>query len=72
MQKLTTTQIINLFLLLLLIIFIGQNLETIGVKFLFFQFNLPLIVIILVCLLIGYVSGIFFGKKKVDQNNHQE
>lgn len=72
MQKLTTAQIINLVLILLVIIFIGQNLDTIGVKFLFFQFNLPLIVIILLCLLIGYLSAIFLRKNNKSSDGNAE
>lgn len=64
MQKLTTGQIINIVLILFVIIFIGQNLESIPVKFLFISFNLPLIVIILMCLVIGYLSAILFRKTK--------
>jgi uncharacterized integral membrane protein len=71
MQKLSTGQIINIILILLVIIFIGQNLQTIEVKFLFFNPELPLIVIILLCLVLGYVSAIFLGKKKKPNDNEE-
>ena len=71
MQKLSTGQIINIILILLVIIFIGQNLQTIEVKFLFFNPKLPLIVIILLCLVLGYVSAIFLGKKKKPNDNEE-
>jgi len=69
MQKLTTGQIINIVLILFLIIFIGQNLQTIPVKFLFFKPELPLIVIILVCLVLGYVSTLFFRKSNTKNDD---
>ena len=71
MQKLSTGQIINIILILLVIIFIGQNLQTIEVNFLFFKPELPLIVIILVCLVLGYISAIFLGKKKNPNDNEE-
>lgn len=63
MQKLTIGQVINIALILLVIVFIGQNLDSIAVRFLFFEFKVPIIVIILLCLVLGYVSAIFFGRK---------
>jgi uncharacterized integral membrane protein len=68
MKNLTTGQYINIALILLVLVFIGQNLESIPVKFLFFSFELPLIIIILGCLLMGYVTALIMRRnKKQDQ-----
>jgi uncharacterized integral membrane protein len=50
---------INILLIILLLVFILQNLDTHYVKFLFIQFNLPIFVIIAVSFLVGYLTAIF-------------
>jgi uncharacterized integral membrane protein len=67
MKNLTTGQYINIAIILLVLVFIGQNLESIPVKFLFFSFELPLIIIISLCLLIGYVTAMIMRKSKKDE-----
>lgn len=71
MKKLTTPQIIHIALIVLLLIFIGQNLASIAVKFLFFEFNLPLIIIILSSVLFGYVTALLLRKnsQKSEEKN---
>lgn len=62
MKKLTLGQYINIAIIILVLIFIGQNLEIYPVKFLFFTFSLPLIIIISGCLLLGYVTALIMRK----------
>ena len=71
MKKLTTPQIINIALIVLVLIFIGQNLESIEVRFLFIPFRLPLIVIILGSVLFGYVTALVLRKSnRKDESEH--
>lgn len=60
---------VNITVLLLLLIFVLQNLETTKVKFLFFGFELPLIVLIFIVFFTGFFTAISFRKeeKKDDQ-----
>jgi uncharacterized integral membrane protein len=67
MKNLTLGQYINIALILLVLVFIGQNLQTVEVKFLFFKPELPLIVIILGCLLFGYVTALIMGGSNKSQ-----
>jgi uncharacterized integral membrane protein len=72
MKKLTTAQIINIALIVLLLIFIGQNLASIPVKFLFFEFELPLIIVILSSVLFGYVTAMVMRKSNRRNNENNE
>lgn len=63
MKNLTTRKIIDIFLILMLIIFIAQNLETVMVNFLAFGFQLPLIVLILAVFAIGFYTSSVFRKR---------
>jgi uncharacterized integral membrane protein len=60
---------INISVLILLLIFVLQNLEATKVKFLFFGFELPLIVLIFIVFFTGFFTAISFRKeeKKNDQ-----
>lgn len=64
LKKLSPRQIIDISLILLLLIFIAQNLDNIPVKFLFFTFQIPLIIIILAVFFIGFYTSKIFEKKK--------
>lgn len=64
MKKLTTNQIINILLIVILLLFIGQNLDMVKVKFLFFGFELPLFILIAIVFLIGYYTAIVFRKRR--------
>lgn len=64
MKNLTTGQYINIALILLVLVFIGQNLQSVEVKFLFFKPQLPLIIIILGSLLFGYITALIMRKNK--------
>ncbi len=66
---------INIGLVVILLIFVLQNLDTHQVRFLFFRFNLPIFVIILVSFFIGFYTSFFknaFGKKKEDAKEQEE
>jgi uncharacterized integral membrane protein len=64
MKNLTTNQIINILLIVVLLLFIGQNLDMVKVKFLFFGFELPLFILIAIVFLIGYYTAIVFRKRR--------
>jgi uncharacterized integral membrane protein len=64
MKNVTTRQIIDIILIVLLLIFIGQNLESVKVKFLMFAFELPLVILIAVVFFIGYYTAKAFTKNK--------
>lgn len=62
--NLTPGVIINIILIAILLIFVGQNLQDTRVKFLVFGFDLPLIIIIAIAFAIGYFTAKVFTKKK--------
>lgn len=62
MKNITTRQVINIILIIILLIFVGQNLEQIRVKFLVFGFEMPLVILITVVFLIGYLVAVFSRK----------
>lgn len=63
--NLTPRQIIDIVLLVILLVFIGQNIESARVKFLFFKFEIPLIILIFIVFFLGfYTSRVFAGRKK--------
>jgi uncharacterized integral membrane protein len=63
MKNLATRQIIDIALIILLLIFIGQNLESVKVTFLFLGFELPLFILILIVFFIGYYTAKVFQKQ---------
>jgi uncharacterized integral membrane protein len=66
MKNITPRQIVDIVLIALLLVFIGQNLESVKVKFLFFGFELPLFILILIVFFIGYYTAKTFRKKSND------
>ena len=64
MKNISTRQIIDIVLLILLLIFIGQNLESIKVKFIVFGFEMPLVILIAIVFFIGYYTAKVFNKIK--------
>ena len=62
--NLTPRQVLDIVLIALLLLVIGQNLQNAEVKFLFFGFELPLIIIIAVSFFIGFFTAKAFSKKK--------
>ena len=62
--NLTPGMIINIILIAILLIFVGQNLQDTRVKFLVFGFDLPLIIIIAIAFAIGYFTAKAFSRKK--------
>lgn len=64
MKNISTKQVIDIVLIILLLIFIGQNLESVRVRFLFIGFNLPLVILITLVFFIGFYTAKAFEKKK--------
>jgi uncharacterized integral membrane protein len=64
MKNITTRQIIDIVLIVLLLVFIGQNLESVKVKLLVFGFELPLVILIAVVFFIGFFTAKAFNKNK--------
>ena len=64
MKNISTRQIIDIVLLILLLIFIGQNLESVKVKFIAFGFEMPLVILIAIVFFIGYYTAKAFNKSK--------
>ncbi len=62
MKNITVRQIIYIGLLALLLVFVFQNLESVRVKFLFFGFDMPLIVLIVIVFALGYLASLAFRK----------
>lgn len=62
MQKLSTKQYITIVLIILMLIFVAQNVESIRVRFLFFGFESPLIVLLASVFFIGYLVAILLRK----------
>lgn len=54
--------IINIILLIILLIFTGQNLAGVRVKFLFFSIELPLVILIAAVFFIGFFTAKAFDK----------
>lgn len=63
MKNINIKKIIDILMILLLIIFIIQNLESVMVKFMTMKFELPLIVLILAVFALGYYTSKVFRKK---------
>jgi uncharacterized integral membrane protein len=61
---LTPKQVLDIFLLALLILFVGQNVQSAEVKFLFFGFELPIFIIIAISFFIGFFTAKAFSMKK--------
>lgn len=61
--NLTPGMIINIVLIAILLIFVGQNLQDTRVKFLVFGFELPLIIIIAISFILGFFTAKVFSKK---------
>lgn len=66
-KKIGIRQVVDIALIIILLIFIAQNLESINVKFLFLAFELPLIIIIASVFIIGFLTHRYFpGKFRKD------
>jgi uncharacterized integral membrane protein len=57
MKNLTVKQIIQLSLLVIILIFVMQNLGMVGVRFLFFKFELPLFILIAIMFIAGFYTS---------------
>ncbi|MDD5571299.1 MAG: LapA family protein [Bacteroidales bacterium] len=59
-------------LLALLILFIVQNMESVNVKFLFYGFEMPLVIIIFVSFVLGALITKVFSKKNKNLKSEAE
>ena len=60
---LSPKQVINIFLLVVLLIFIGQNVHSVSIKFLLWRLEMPVIIIILASFFMGFYTSRAFSKK---------
>lgn len=63
-ENISTRQIVDIVLIVILLIFIGQNLESVKVKFIVFGFELPLVILIAIVFFIGFFTAKAFNKNK--------
>lgn len=70
--NMTPRQVVDLFLIALLIVFVAQNVESVKIRFLFFGFEAPLIVIIAITFFIGFFTSKAFSKKKKNEDKIPE
>jgi len=70
--NLTPMQVLYFILLVLLIVFIVQNMESVMVKFLFFGFKMPLVIIIIVVFIVGILTSKVFKKKIKEAYNEMD
>jgi uncharacterized integral membrane protein len=64
MKNITVKQIINISVIIILLIFSFQNLDSVKVKLLFFAFELPLVILIAIVFFVGYFTARVFHHKK--------
>ncbi len=64
MKAITTERILNGILLVMLLIFVFQNLESARVTFLVFSFELPLVILIALVFGAGYLTARVWGMAK--------
>ena len=62
MKNITTRQVINILIIIVMLIFVGQNLEPVEVKFLVFPLTMPKVILITIIFLIGYLVAVFSRK----------
>jgi uncharacterized integral membrane protein len=67
--NMTPKQMLYIVLLILLIVFILQNMESVMVNFLFFGFKMPLVVIIVIVFIAGVLNSKVFTKKVEQAKN---
>ncbi len=71
-SRLSLKQIIDIILIILLVVFIVQNADNVKMRFLFFGFDLPLVIIIVITFFIGFLTSIvFLGKKGNEEKDYQ-
>ena len=73
MKNLSTAQYINIALIVVFLIFVGQNLAETEVRFLFFKPKLPLVIVIIASGLFGYITALVLrrGKRKSNDIDNQ-
>ena len=70
--NLTPKEVLYFILLVLLIVFIVQNTENVMVKFLFFGFKMPLVIIIVAVFIAGVLTSKVFTKKVKQVKNETD
>jgi uncharacterized integral membrane protein len=70
--NMTPKLVINIVLIALLLLFIVQNVQSTQVKFLFFGFEIPLIIIIAISFFIGFLTAKVFSRKETHDKNVPE
>ena len=70
--NLTPKEVLYFILLVLLIVFIVQNTESVMVKFLFFGFKMPLVIIIVTVFIAGVLTSKVFTKKVKQVKNETD
>lgn len=61
-KKINFRQIFNILIIIIMLIFALQNLETIRVSLLFFSFEMPLFILIIAVFAIGFFTNKLFKK----------
>lgn len=69
MKNITTRQVIDIILILLLLIFVVQNIETVKIKFLLYALDLPFIILIVIVFFIGFYTAKVFNLKDNTNKN---
>ncbi len=62
--NMTPKQVLYIVLLVVMVVFVIQNAEAVRFRFLFFGFEMPLIIIILAAFIIGFFTARVFPKRK--------
>ncbi len=82
LKKLTTKQIINIILIILLVVFVLSNMKPVPIGFFYDIIEIPLVILITFVFFIGYFVGKTFTKKdckdkkkepeKIEETYHSE
>ncbi len=68
--NISSGQIINMILVTILLVFVAQNLDNVRVRFLFFGFDLPFVILIAIVFFVGFFTAKAF--KKSEDDNQKE
>ncbi len=72
MKKITFKQVIYLILIAILLIFTFQNLSNAMVTLLFFSFELPLVILIVIVFFMGYFTAKIFESLRKERKDKTE
>ncbi len=70
-KNLSIQQILNAILIGIVILFIAQNLHAVKVRFLFYGFELPMVVLVLSLFFLGYFTAKILGNPKHTSSNQK-